>query len=145
MNEGSSSSASSPADSPAFAWGEGHPVRFAVADHHTQGRFAAQTIVLIDSCFTQAVYGQHAKRADERQIHSMQTLHINNEKLADDADLIVLQSYELVLMGHCMRMAVTSLNALSNFNNYILLIHYKIFKYLNSINYTYTYFITSIN
>jgi hypothetical protein len=26
-----------------------------------------------------------------------------------------------------------------------LLIHYKIKKYLNSINYTYTYFITSIN
>ena len=95
MNEGSSSSTSSPADSPAFAWGEGHPVRFSMADHLTQGQFAAQTIVLIDSCFTQAIYGQHTEKHDERQIHNMQTLHVNNKKLTHDADLIILQTYEL--------------------------------------------------
>lgn len=95
MNKGASSSTSPTADTPVFAWGEGHPVRFAVAEHLTQGRFAAQTIVLIDSGFTQAVYGQHVKKRDERRIHCMQTLHINNEKLADDANFIVLQAYEL--------------------------------------------------
>jgi len=52
-------------------------------------------IVLIDSCFTQTVYGQHVERTDERQIHSMQTLHANNKKLADNTDSIVVQSYEL--------------------------------------------------
>jgi len=80
---------------PAFVWGEGHPIRFAMADQLTQGEFATQTIMLIDSCFTQAVYGQHADKHDKHQIHLMQTLHIHNEKLTDDADLIVLQSYKL--------------------------------------------------
>ena len=80
---------------PAFVWGEGHPIRFAMADQLTQGEFATQTIVLIDSCFTQVVYGQHADKQDERRIHLMQTLHVNNKKLADDANLIVMQSYEL--------------------------------------------------
>jgi len=91
MNQGASSSTSPTTETLAFAWGEGHPIRFAMADQLTQGEFAAQTIVLIDSCFTQAVYGQH----DERRIHLMQTLHVNNKKLADDANLIVMQSYEL--------------------------------------------------
>ena len=95
MNRGASSSTSPTTETPAFAWGEGHPIRFAVADQLTQGEFAAQTIMLIDSCFTQAVYGQHADKHDECRIHLMQTLHVHNEKLADDADLIVLQSYEL--------------------------------------------------
>lgn len=95
MNQGASSSTISPTDHPAFAWGEGHPVRFSMAELLTQGRFAAQTIVLIDSCFTQAIYGQHTEKHDERRIHNMQTLHVHNEKLGHDADLIVLQSYEL--------------------------------------------------
>ena len=95
MNEGTSTSMPPTTDSPAFAWGEGHPIRFSMADRLTQGQFAAQTIVLIDSCFTQAVYDQHAEKQDEHWIHRMQTLHINNEKLANDVDLIVLQSYEL--------------------------------------------------
>jgi len=95
MNEGASGSTSSVIDTPAFEWGEGHSIRFAIADLLTKQQFAAQTIVLIDSCFTQAIYGQHVEKQDERRIHHMQTLHVNNEKLADDGDLIVLQTYEL--------------------------------------------------
>jgi len=95
MNEGTSTSMPPTIDSPAFAWGEGHPILFAVADRLMQAQFAAQTIMLIDSCFTQAVYGQHADKQDERRIHHMQTLHVNNKTLADDANFIVLQSYEL--------------------------------------------------
>ena len=98
MNKGASSSASPTADMPVFAWGEGHPVRFAVAEHLTQGRFAAQTIVLIDSGFMQAVYGQHVKKRDERRIHCMQTLHINNEKLADDANFMLELDYVICHM-----------------------------------------------
>jgi len=79
---------------PAFEWGEGHTLRFSVAEKLTQGRFAAPTIVVIDSCFTQAVYGRHADRHDKRRIHNMQTLHINNEKLDDDADILFLRMYE---------------------------------------------------
>jgi len=52
--------------------------------------------VLIDSGFTQAVYGQHAEKHNPSQIHHVQTLHICNEKLSDDANLIVTQAYELV-------------------------------------------------
>jgi len=95
MNEGTSTSTPSTTHTPAFEWGEGHAVRFAVADILTKGQFAAKTIVLIDSCFTQAVYGQHAEKHDEGRIHHMQTLHIDNEKLTDDADLVVVQAYEL--------------------------------------------------
>jgi len=68
MNKDASTSTSPTTDTPVFAWGEGHPVRFSIADLLTKGQFAAQTIVLIDSCFTQAV---------------------------DDADMVVLQAYEL--------------------------------------------------
>ena len=75
MNKGTSTSASLITDSPAFEWGEGHPVRFALADLHTKGQFAAQTIVLIDSGFTQAIFGQQVEKQDERRIHRMQTLH----------------------------------------------------------------------
>jgi len=96
MNEVASSSTPLITDVPAFEWGEGHTVRFAIADLLTKGQFAAQTIVLIDSGFTQAVYGQHAEKHDQSRIHHMQTLHIRNEKLSDDADLIVAQAYELV-------------------------------------------------
>ena len=42
-----------------------------------------------------AIYGQHTEKQDEHRIHYMQTLHINNEKLTDNTDLIILQSYEL--------------------------------------------------
>jgi hypothetical protein len=51
MNEGTSTSASLITDTPAFEWGEGHAIRLALADLHTKGQFAAQTIVLIDSGF----------------------------------------------------------------------------------------------
>src|SRR6266436_9446749 len=95
MNEGTSTSASLITDTPAFEWGEGHPVRFALADLHTKGQFAAQTIVLIDSGFTQAIFGQQVEKQDECRIHRMQTLHVNNEKLTDDEDLMILQTYEL--------------------------------------------------
>jgi hypothetical protein len=94
MNQHASSSNIPDVFEPAFEWGEGHMLRFSVAEKLTQGQFAAPTIVVIDSCFTQAVYGQHADRHDERRIHNMQTLHINNEKLDDDANLPFLQMYE---------------------------------------------------
>ena len=79
----------------AFEWGEGQAKRFATAEQLTKNRFAASTIVVIDSCFTQAVYGQHAAR-DERRIHYMQTIHANNKKLDNDADLVVMQTFEFV-------------------------------------------------
>ena len=81
---------------PAFEWGEGNATRFSVAEKLMRDRFAAPTIVVIDSCFTQAVYGQHADKHDERRVHNMQTLHINNEKLAEHADMVFLQAYELL-------------------------------------------------
>ena len=79
----------------AFEWGEGNEIRYGIAERLRHFRFAAQTIIVIDSCFTQAVYGQHTKRHDIRRIHDMQTIHINNLKLEDNADLIVAQMYEL--------------------------------------------------
>ena len=65
-----------------------------LADLLTKGRFAAQTIVVIDSCFTQAVFGQHVEKQDQRRIHHMQTLHIDNEKLADEAESDIWGMYE---------------------------------------------------
>lgn len=79
---------------PALEWGEGHALRFYVAERLAQPQFSAPTIVVIDSCFTQAVYGQHAERHDERRIHDIQTIHAHNVKLEDDTDLLVLQAYE---------------------------------------------------
>ena len=81
---------------PAFEWGEGNATRFSVAEKLTRDRFAAPTIVVIDSCFTQAVYGQHVDKHNERRVHNIQTLHINNEKLAEDANMVFLQAYELL-------------------------------------------------
>jgi len=95
MNQDATSSEPLDIYTPAFEWGEGHARRFSVAERLTQGRFAAPTIVVIDSCFTQAVYGQHAERHDERWIHNIQTIHANNVKLDDNTQLLVLQAYEL--------------------------------------------------
>jgi hypothetical protein len=96
MNEGTSPSSSTSVDlhTPAFEWGDGHSTRFAVAELLTRGQYAAPTIVVIDSCFTQAVYGQHAEKHNERRIHHMGTLHVNNARLNGDADLAVLRAYE---------------------------------------------------
>ena len=96
MNQNASRSNISDIFEPAFEWGEGHMLRFSVAERLTQGQFAAQTIVVIDSCFTQAVYGQHMDKHNERRVHNIQTLHINNEKLAEDANMVFLQAYELL-------------------------------------------------
>jgi len=57
-------------------------------------RLKAQTIVVIDSCFTQAIFGQHAEKHDERQIHHMQTLHVNNENLPNEASSVIWEMYE---------------------------------------------------
>ena len=96
MSRVASSPENSALDVHAFEWGEGHSRRFATAEQLTKGRFAAPTIVVIDSCFTQAVYGQHIAKRDERRNHNIQTLHTNDIKLKDDADIVVLQTYELV-------------------------------------------------
>ena len=94
MNQAASSSQIPDIFVPAFEWGDGHASRFTTAERLTHGRFAAQTIVVIDSCFTQAVYGQHTEKHDERRIHHIQTLHANKMKLEDDAKMVVLQAYE---------------------------------------------------
>ena len=46
----------------AFEQGEGNEVRYGITKQLRHFCFAAQTIIVIDSCFTQAVYGQHIKR-----------------------------------------------------------------------------------
>ena len=94
MNEGSSSSNGLDMHEPAFQWGEGHAIRYEMAERLTKGQFAAPTIVVIDSCFTQAVYGQLVEKHNEHRVHRMQTLHANNAKIENDADLIIWQAYE---------------------------------------------------
>ena len=50
--------------------------------------------MVIDSCFTQAIFGQHAKKHDKRRIHHMQTLHVNNENLPNEASSVIWEMYE---------------------------------------------------
>jgi len=94
MYQGTSSSTSNTLHLPSFQWGEGHPARYAIAVHLAKGVFSAKTIVGIDSCFTQAVYRQQSKKHDESRVHHMQTLHVNNVKLEDDAEWVIYQAYE---------------------------------------------------
>src|SRR6266567_1001975 len=103
MNQGTSGGQIPDIFTPAFEWGDGHALRFATAERLTHEHFAAQTIIVIDSCFTQAIYGQHTEKHDWRRIHHIQTLHTNNVELDEDAKLVVLQAYEI------------SKNTLSNF------------------------------
>ncbi len=56
----------------------------------TKYRFVAPTIVAIDCCFTQAIHGQHSEKQDEHRVHNMQTLHINNLKLENNTELVIL-------------------------------------------------------
>jgi len=94
VNESTSSSSGLNIYEPAFQWGEGYATRYAMAEQLTKDQFSAATIVAIDSCFTQAIYGQHTEKHDERRVHNMQTLHANNLKLEYDAQLAILQAYE---------------------------------------------------
>jgi hypothetical protein len=94
MHEGASGSSTLDPHEPAFEWGEGSAIRFRTAEMLTSDNFAAQTIVVIDSCFTQAVFGQHAEKRDKRRIHRMQTIHTNLVKLQDGANTVVRQAYE---------------------------------------------------
>ena len=96
MNQKASSSNALDIYAPAFEWGDGHSKRFATAERLTKDRFASPTIVTIDSCFTQAVYGQHSIKDDERRIHHIQTIHANNIQLEEDANLVVAQTYEFI-------------------------------------------------
>jgi len=94
MNKGASSSAGSDLHKPSFEWEDGHPARYGISQLLTQGEFAAQTIVVIDSGFTQAVYGQYAEKHDESRIHHMQTLHVDNARLDNVSVLVIVQVYE---------------------------------------------------
>ena len=66
----------------------------AVAELLTRGQYAAPTIMMINSCFTQAVFGQHTEKHNERRIHHMGTLHVDNTRLNGNADLAVLRAYK---------------------------------------------------
>ena len=94
MNKGTSSTAGSDLHKPSFEWEDGHPTRYGISQLLTQGEFAAQTIVVIDSGFTQAVYGQYAEKHNESRIHHMQTLHVDNARLDDVSVLVIAQAYE---------------------------------------------------
>ena len=94
MYQGTSSSTSNALQFPSFQWEEGHPARYAIAVHLAEGVFSAKTIVGIDSCFTQAVYQQQSEKHNESRVHHMQTLHIDNVKLEDNAEWAIYQAYE---------------------------------------------------
>ena len=94
MNKGTSSSAGNDLRTPSFEWEDGHPTRYGISELLTQEEFVAQTIVVIDSGFTQAAYGQYAEKHDESRIHHMQTLHVDNARLDDVAVLVIAQAYE---------------------------------------------------
>ena len=93
MYQGAWSSTSNALQLPSFQWEEGHPARYAIAVHLTEV-FSAKTIVGIDSCFTQAVYRQQSEKHDESRVHHMQTLHVDNMKLEDDAEQAIYQAYQ---------------------------------------------------
>lgn len=94
MNEGPSSSTTISIQTPSFDWDDGHPMRIALAHYLQQGEFTANTIVVIDSGFTQAIFGQFTEKHDDQRIHHMQTLHVGNFKLDDEDNAVFHQAYE---------------------------------------------------
>ena len=96
MNEGPSSSMTIPIQTPSFDWDDGHPGRLALAHYLQLGQFTANIIVVIDSGFTQAIFGQFTEKHDEQRIHHMQTLHVGNFKLDDEDNGVFYQAYEFL-------------------------------------------------